>query len=61
VAWFLLIFNILIIPTGAVNPSLGYGVVPFLLGVLVLLISVALYWVRKNVEDPRAASGAKAA
>jgi amino acid transporter len=60
-AWFLLIFNILIIPTGAVNPSLGYGVVPFLLGVLVLLISVALYWVRKNVEDPRATTGAKAA
>jgi amino acid transporter len=60
-AWFLLIFNIIIIPLGAANPSLGYGIIPFLLGVLVLLISVLLYWVRKNVEDPRAATmGAKA-
>jgi amino acid transporter len=60
-AWFLLIFNIIIIPLGAANPSLGYGIIPFLLGVLVLLISVVLYWVRKSVEDPRAAAaGAKA-
>ena len=60
-AWFLLIFNIVIIPLGAANPSLGYGIIPFLLGVLVLLISVVLYWVRKSVEDPRAAAaGAKA-
>jgi amino acid transporter len=60
VAWFLLIFNIIIIPIGAVDKDLGYGVVPFLLGVLVLLISVALYWYRRNVEEPRAAAGAKA-
>ena len=60
-AWFLLIFNIIIIPLGAANPSLGYGIIPFLLGVLVLLISVVLYWVRKNVEDTRTApAGAKA-
>lgn len=59
-AYFLLIFNIIIIPIGAVDKDLGYGVVPFLLGVLVLLISVVLYWVRKNVEEPRAAAGAKA-
>jgi amino acid transporter len=59
-AWFLLAFNIMIILLGAANPNLGYGVVPFLLGVLVLLISVVLYWVRRNVEDKRAPAGAKA-
>jgi amino acid transporter len=62
IAFFLLIFNIVIIPLGAANPSLGYGLGPFLLGVVVLLISVVLYWYRKNVEDPRVAlaGGAKA-
>jgi amino acid transporter len=50
-AYFLLIFNIIIIPIGAVDKDLGYGLVPFLLGVLVLLISVVLYWYRKNFED----------
>jgi amino acid transporter len=59
-AYFLLVFNIIIIPIGAADKDLGYGLVPFLLGVVVLLISVALYWVRKNVEDPRIAAGAKA-
>jgi amino acid transporter len=59
-AWFLLFFNIIIILLGAANPNLGYGVVPFFLGVLVLLISVVLYWVRRNVEDKRAPAGAKA-
>jgi amino acid transporter len=59
-AWFLLFFNIIIILLGAANPNLGYGVIPFFLGVLVLLISVVLYWVRRNVEDKRAPAGAKA-
>jgi amino acid transporter len=59
-AWFLLFFNIIIILLGAANPNLGYGVIPFLLGVLVLLISVVLYWVRRNFEDKRAPAGAKA-
>lgn len=54
VAWFLLIFNIVIIFLGAANPSLGYGITPFLLGVVVLLISVVLYFVRRNIEEPRA-------
>jgi|SRR5712691_2398924 len=56
-AWFLLGFNILIIFLGAANPSLGYGIGPFLLGVVVLLISVVLYFVRRNIEEPR--TGAK--
>jgi len=56
-AWFLLAFNILIIFLGAANPSLGYGIGPFLLGVVVLLISVVLYFVRRNIEEPR--TGAK--
>lgn len=60
VAYVLLVFNIIIIPIGAVDKDLGYGVVPFLLGVLLLLISVVLYWVRRNVEDPRAAAAAGA-
>lgn len=55
IAWFLLIFNIIIIPIGATDKDLGYGLVPFLLGLVVLTISVVLYWVRKYVEDPRAA------
>jgi amino acid transporter len=59
-AWFLLFFNIMIILLGAANTNLGYGVVPFFLGVLVLLISVVLYWVRRNVEDKGAPAGAKA-
>jgi amino acid transporter len=59
-AWFLLFFNIIIILLGAANPNLGYGVIPFFLGVLVLLISVVLYWVRRNFEDKRAPAGAKA-
>ena len=54
VAWFLLAFNVLIIFLGAANPNLGYGIGPFLLGVVVLLISVALYFVRRNIEEPRA-------
>ena len=58
IAYFLLIFNILIIIPGSTNKDLGYGLVPFLLGVVVLLISVALYWYRKNVEG---AGQAKAA
>jgi len=58
-AWFLLAFNILIIFLGAANPSLGYGIGPFLLGVVVLLISVVLYFVRRNIEEPRAGSGTK--
>jgi hypothetical protein len=58
IAYFLLIFNIIIIPIGAVDKDLGYGLVPFLLGVLVLLISVVLYWYRRNVEEPRAAKAA---
>ena len=53
VAWFLLAFNILIIFLGAANPSLGYGIGPFLLGVVVLLISVILYFVRRNIQEPR--------
>jgi amino acid transporter len=53
IAYFLLIFNIIIIPIGAADKDLGYGLVPFLLGVVVLLISVVLYWYRKNVEDAR--------
>jgi amino acid transporter len=59
-AWFLLIFNIIIIPFGAANPALGYGLGPFLLGVLVLLISVVLYWYRRNVEETPAARGGAA-
>ena len=39
---------------------LNLGLLLFLLGVLVLLISVVLYWVRRNVEDKRAPAGAKA-
>ena len=58
IAWFLLIFNIIIIPIGSADKDLGYGLVPFLLGVVVLLISVVLYFYRKNVEDPRAAAAA---
>jgi amino acid transporter len=53
IAWFLLAFNIVIIFLGAANPSLGYGIGPFLLGVVVLLISVVLYFVRRNIEEPR--------
>ena len=61
IAYFLLIFNIIIIPIGAADKDLGYGLVPFLLGVVVLLISVVLYWYRKNVEDARVTpAGAKA-
>jgi amino acid transporter len=59
VAWFLLAFNILIIFLGAANPSLGYGIGPFLLGVVVLLISVVLYFVRRNIEEPRSGVGTK--
>jgi uncharacterized membrane protein YfcA len=59
VAWFLLAFNILIIFLGAANPSLGYGITPFLLGVVVLLISVALYFVRRNIEEPRGGTRTK--
>jgi amino acid transporter len=59
VAWFLLAFNIVIIVLGAANPSLGYGITPFLLGVVVLLISVVLYWVRRNLEEPRAGTPSK--
>jgi len=58
VAFFLLVFNIIIIPIGSADSDLGYGLTPFLLGVLVLLISVVLYYVRKNVEDPRARAAA---
>jgi amino acid transporter len=61
IAYVLLIFNIIIIPIGAADKDLGYGLVPFILGVAVLLISVVLYYVRKNYEDPRAAASAAAA
>jgi amino acid transporter len=59
VAWFLLAFNILIIFLGAANPNLGYGIGPFLLGLVVLLISVVLYFVRRNIEEPRSGAGTK--
>jgi amino acid transporter len=58
-AWFLLAFNIVIIVLGAANPTLGYGITPFLLGVVVLLISVVLYFVRRNLEEPRVGTGTK--
>jgi amino acid transporter len=59
-AWALLIFNIIIIPIGAIDKDLGYGLVPFILGVVVLMISVVLFWVRRNVEDKGAPAVAKA-
>lgn len=58
-AWFLLGFNILIIFLGAANPNLGYGIGPFLLGLVVLMISVVLYFVRRNIEEPRAQTPTK--
>ena len=61
IAYFLLIFNIVIIIIGATDKDLGYGLTPFLLGVLVLCISVLLYFVRRRVEDPRAARAAASA
>jgi amino acid transporter len=61
IAYFLLIFNIIITIIGSTDKDLGYGLVPFLLGVVVLLISVGLYWYRRNVEDARMTPAAGAA
>ena len=60
-AWFLLLFNIIIIPIGAADKDLGYGLVPALMGIVALIVAVGLYGYRRYVEDPRTvATGAKA-
>jgi amino acid transporter len=61
VAWFLLFFNVMLIFVGAFNPNLGYGPIPFFLGVLVLCISVVLYWVRRRQDAGMPSTTAPAA